>query len=40
MHVLLEEAINGDVIDLFVVLAGVWRHPALPMRAYRDLRNR
>lgn len=39
MHVLLEEAINGDVIDLFVVLAGVWRHPALPRRAHRDLRN-
>lgn len=30
MHVLPEEAINGDVTDLFVVPAGVWRHPALP----------
>lgn len=37
---LLGEAVTGDIIDLFVLLAGVWRDPALPRGAYPDFRNR
>lgn len=30
LHTLLGEAVTGDIIDLFVLLAGVWGDPALP----------
>lgn len=30
LHSLLGEAVTGDIIDLFVLLAGVWGDPALP----------
>lgn len=39
VHDLLDKAVTGDTTDLFVVLAGVWRDPVLPTRAYLDLGN-
>lgn len=39
LHGLLGEVVTGDVIDVFVVLARVWSHPAFPVGAYPDLGN-